>query len=420
ASGNNRCCVPLAICQGGQQIATHLCCLLERPPRSPRQQHQDKKNMIFFDGDDATLFWGDATQEGSSSRSFVSPRALLPGPSTDRAAVARPTATPTTGVNTMASKRTTLVCAFPPPPPSTTTHLRISKAGRSIAANIVGRLRTAIETGDACDMPAAGLLDMSGKCAAMKARLGSNSKRCPTEVQRLTEVLSSLFSMWANVKSVIRNSHEWVSPRDQKEAMDLFGLHLAHCHELLRNIKNSTSTASFWPEVETNEALQARTAMFTAKCILKSEVISKKQQQQQQQQQKKKKQDQLASPYSSSPSRRDRTNKSFRTSSCSPRHEGGTASFSDDATDTPSPSTSPLSSSPSSFFSASSAHTFTGSENITEAPPCKGRQKKHALSKVHVSPGVAFVPYRSPTSRANPRGSSLRGSGAIAGRKTRF
>ncbi|CAN0549540.1 unnamed protein product, partial [Ectocarpus sp. 12 AP-2014] len=88
-------------------------------------------------------------------------------------------------------------------------------------------------------MPAAGLLDMSGKCAAMKARLGSKSKRCPTEVQRLTELLSSLFSMWANIKSVIRNSNEWVSPRDQKEAMDLFGLHLAHCHALLRNIKNS-------------------------------------------------------------------------------------------------------------------------------------------------------------------------------------
>ncbi|CAM9980708.1 unnamed protein product, partial [Ectocarpus sp. 8 AP-2014] len=55
-----------------------------------------------------------------------------------------------------------------------------------------------------------------------------------------------------------------------------------------------------------------------------------------------------------------------------------------------------------------------------EPPPSKGRQKKHAPSKVPVSPGVAFVPYRSPTSRANPRGSSLRGSGAIAGRKTRF
>ncbi|CBN79715.1 hypothetical protein Esi_0392_0018 [Ectocarpus siliculosus] len=369
--------------------------------------------MIIFDGDDATFFWGDATHAGSSSRSFVSPRAPLPGPSTDRVAVARPT------VNTMVSKRTTPVCAFPPPPPSTTSHLRISKAGRSIAANIVGRLRTAIETGDACDMPAAGLLDMSGKCAAMKARLGSSSKRCPTEVQRLTELLSSLFSMWANIKSVIRNSNEWVSLTDQKEAMDLFGLHLAHSHALLRNIKNSTSTASFWPEVETNEALQTRTARFTAKCILKGEVISNKQQQQQQQQ--KKKQGQLASPYSpSSPSRRDRTNKSFRPSACSPRHEGGTASFSDDATDTPSTSTSPLSSSLSSFFSASSAHTFTGSENITEAPPCKGRQKKHAPSKVPVSPGVAFVPYRSPTSRTNPRGSSLRGSGAIAGRKTRF
>ncbi|CAN0461984.1 unnamed protein product, partial [Ectocarpus sp. 8 AP-2014] len=227
--------------------------------------------MIIFDGDDATFVWSDATQEDSSSRSFVSPRPLLPGPSTDRAAVARPTATPTTtGATTMVSNRTTPVCAFPPPPPSTTTHLRISKAGRSIAANIVGRLRTAIETGDACDVPAAGLLDMSGKCAAMKARLGSNSKRCPTEVQCLTELLSSLFPMWANIKSVIRNSNEWVSPRDQKEAMDLFGLHLAYCHALLPNIKNSTSTAkaNFWPEVETNEALQARTAMFTAKCIL--------------------------------------------------------------------------------------------------------------------------------------------------------
>ncbi|CAM9543581.1 unnamed protein product, partial [Ectocarpus sp. 13 AM-2016] len=373
---------------------------------------------------------------GSSSRSFVSPRALLPAPSTDRAALARPTATPTVGVNMMASKRTTPVCAFPPPPPSTTTHMRTSKGGRSIAANIVGRLRTAIETGNACDMPAAGLLDMSGKCAAIKARLASNSKRCPTEVQRLTEILSSLFSMWANIKSVIRNSNEWVSPRDQKEAMDLFGLHLAHCHALLRNIKNSTSTASFWPEVETNEALQARTARFTAKCILKGEVISKKKKKQQQQQQK---QGQLASPYSpsSSPSRRDRTNKSFRASSCSLRHEGGAASFSDDATDAPTPSTSPLSSSPSSFFSASSAHTFTGSENITvrpssfstwgqsesgtkeetttttttpvssppsastprspspsrrEAPPSKDRQKKHTPSKVPVSPGVAFVP----------------------------
>ncbi|CAM9911163.1 unnamed protein product [Ectocarpus sp. 12 AP-2014] len=261
----------------------------------------------------------------------------------------------------------------------------------------------------------------------------------------------------------ISNSNEWVSPRDQKEAMDLSGLHLAHCHALLHNIKYSTSTAIFWPEVETNEALQATTARFTAKSILEGEVISKKKQQQQQQPQNKK-QGQLASPYSSSPSRRDRTNKSFRTSLCSPHHEGGTASSSDDATHTLPPSTSTLSSSPSSFLSASSAHTFTGSENITvrsssfsrwgqsesgtkeattttttpvstppststppspspsgrEAPPCMGRQKKNAPAKVPVSRGVAFLPYRSPTIRENPRGSSLRGSGAIAGHKTRF
>ncbi|CAN0411069.1 unnamed protein product, partial [Ectocarpus fasciculatus] len=213
---------------------------------------------------------------------------------------------------------------------------------------------------------------------------------------------------------------EWVSPRDQKEAMDLFGLHLAYCHALLRAVKNSAGRATFWPEVETTEALQARTARFTAKCSLKGETISKKKKQQQQQQQKEK-QGQRASPYSpSSPSRGHRTNKSFCTS-CSPRHEGGTASFSDDATDTLSPSPSPSPTSPSSFFSLGSARTFSSSESITEAPPCMGRrQKKHSRAKVSVSPGVAFVAYRSPTSRANPRGSSLRGSGAIAGPKIWF
>ncbi|CAN0138112.1 unnamed protein product, partial [Ectocarpus fasciculatus] len=211
------------------------------PPRSPRQAHQDKKNMNDIT---SSLFLGDDAQEGHFGGAFPSPRAL-PRSSTDGAAVARlppPKATKT--VATMVSKRATPVCAFPPPPPSTITHLPISKAGRSIAANIVQRLRTAIDTRDACDMPAAGLLDMSGKCAAMKARLGSNSKRCPAEVQRLTELLSPLFSMWANIKSVIRNSNEWVSPRDQKEAMDLFGLHLAHCYALLRVVKNSVSVDS--------------------------------------------------------------------------------------------------------------------------------------------------------------------------------
>ncbi|CAN0182845.1 unnamed protein product, partial [Ectocarpus fasciculatus] len=204
--------------------------------------------MIIFDGGDDDTFLGDATQQDgtTSSRSFISLRALLPRPPSDRAALAHPPpATPsTTAVTTMVSKLAAPVCAFPPPPPSTITHLPISKAGRSIAGNIVGRLRTAIDTRDACDMPAAGLLDMSGKCAAMKARLGSNSKRCPAEVQRLTELLSPLFSMWANIKSVIRNSNEWVSPRDQKEAMDLFGLHLAYCHALLRAVKNSVSVNS--------------------------------------------------------------------------------------------------------------------------------------------------------------------------------
>lgn len=82
---------------------------------------------------------------------------------------------------------------------SNTKTLPMTKDDRRIAVNVMGRLRTAIETRDACDFPAAGLLDMSGKCAATKATLASNTPRCAAEVERIAKLLSALLSMWANI-----------------------------------------------------------------------------------------------------------------------------------------------------------------------------------------------------------------------------
>ncbi|CAB1101406.1 unnamed protein product [Ectocarpus sp. CCAP 1310/34] len=59
---------------------------------------------------------------------------------------------------------------------------------------------------DAYDFLAAGLLDMSGKCAATKATLASNTQRCPAEVERISKLLSALLSMSANIKRVTRDA----------------------------------------------------------------------------------------------------------------------------------------------------------------------------------------------------------------------
>ncbi|CBJ29289.1 hypothetical protein Esi_0142_0031 [Ectocarpus siliculosus] len=335
----------------------------------------------------------------------------------------------------------------------------MTKAEKRVTVIIVGRLKTAIDAKDACDVPAVGLLTLSVKCAAINAALRSN-KCCPAGAERLRELLSPLLAMWKTAKFVIRGSKEWVTPDHQAEAFNLIGLHLAECYKALKPTKTAAGAAIFWPEVAPSKGLQDRTATFAALCQGKGETTAKQQQLE----------GQLASSSASSPlSSPDKSGKSkvFFAYPC--HHRLGSTSSStgsgrtvapsdnddDDATGTLSPSSSsPSPSTPSSFFSISSSHAFSGSENITvrqsslsrwtkiankeastlvststsvtirsssrEGVVSLGRQRKHAPAKVSVSPGVMFVPYRSPTRRANPRGTSLRGSGAIAGRKTSF
>ncbi|CAM9316471.1 unnamed protein product [Ectocarpus sp. 4 AP-2014] len=334
----------------------------------------------------------------------------------------------------------------------------MTKAEKRVAVDVVGRLKTAIDSKDACDVPAVGLLSLSVKCAAINAALRSN-KCCPAGAERLRELLSPLLAMWKTAKFVIRSSKEWVSPDHQEEAFNLIGLHLAECYNALKPIKTAADSAIFWPEVAPSKGLQDRTATFTALCQGKGETNTKQQQQLE---------GRLAfSSTSSSPSSpgKGHESKAFFPYPCPHRlgstssgtGSGRTAALSDndddDATGTPSPSSSsPSPSTRSSFFSISSYQAFSGSEDITvrqsslsrwtkiankevstpvstpmsvttrsssrEGVVPLGRQRKHAPAKVSVSLGVMFVPYRSPTRRANPRGTSLRGSGAIAGRKS--
>ncbi|CAM9436074.1 unnamed protein product [Ectocarpus sp. 4 AP-2014] len=339
----------------------------------------------------------------------------------------------------------------------------MTKAEKRVAVAVVGRLKTAIDSKDACDVPAVGLLSLSVKCAAINAALRSN-KCCPAGAERLRELLSPLLAMWKTAKFVIRSSKEWVTPDHQAEAFNLIGLHLAECYKALKPTKTAAGAAIFWPKVALSKRLQERTATFTALCQGKGETTTQQQQQ--------RKEGQLASSSSFSPSSasspgKDRKGMVFFPYPC-PHRLGSTSSGTgsgrtaapsdnddDDAIGSLSPSSSsPSPSTPSSFSSISSDHLFSGSENITvrqsslsrwtkiakkEAsalvstptsvttrlssregvvPP--DRQRKHAPAKVSVSTGVMFVPYRSPTRRANPRGTSLRGSGAIAGRKSQL
>ncbi|CAM9688561.1 unnamed protein product [Ectocarpus sp. 13 AM-2016] len=340
----------------------------------------------------------------------------------------------------------------------------MTKAEKRVAIDVVGRLKTAVDAKDACDVPAVGLLSLSVKCAAINAALRSN-RCCPAGAERLQELLSPLLAMWKTAKFVIRSSKEWVTPDHQAEAFNVIGLHLAECYKALKPAKTAADVAIFWPEVAPSKGLQDRTARFAALCQGKGETIAKQQQQ-------RRKEGQLASSsssssfFASSPGK-DRKSKAFFPYPC-PHRLGNTSSGTgsgrtaapsdnddDDATGTLSPSSSsPSPSTLSSFFSISSSHSFSGSENITvrqsslsrwtkiaekeasalvstltsvttrsssrEGVVPLGRQRKHAPAKVSVSPGVMFVPYRSPTRRANPRGTSLRGSGAIAGRKSQF
>ncbi|CAM9157671.1 unnamed protein product [Ectocarpus fasciculatus] len=329
---------------------------------------------------------------------------------------------------------------------STPKPQHMTKAEKRVAVDIVGRLKTAIDAKDACDVPAVGLLSLSVKCAAINAALGSN-KCCPAGAERLRELLSPLLAMWKTAKFVIRNSKEWVSPEHQEEAFNLIGLHLADCHRALMPIKTAAGTAIFWPKVATSKRLLETTATFAALCQGKGETITQQQQQQQVQ-------GQLASS-SYSPGKGRKTKAFFP---CPPPHRLGSTSSGTGSGRTAAPSDddddgtlSPASSSPSpSFFFNSSSHALAGSGNITvrqsslsrwggsakkeastlaptptsvttrsssrEGGASLGRQRKHAPAKVSVSSDVMFVPYRSPTRRANPRGTSLRGSGAIAGR----
>ncbi|CAM9109835.1 unnamed protein product, partial [Ectocarpus sp. 6 AP-2014] len=256
-------------------------------------------------------------------------------------------------------------------------------------------------------------------------------------------------------------SKEWVIPDHQAEAFNLIGLHLAECYKALKPTKTAADAAIFWPEVAPSKGLQDRTATFAALCQGKGETTAKQQQLE----------GQLASSSASSspspPGKDRKKSKAFIAYPCSHRigstlsstGSGRTVAPSDndddDATGTLSPSSSsPSPSTPSSFFPISSYHAFSGSENITvrqsslsrwtkiakkeastlvststsvtirlssrEGVVPLGQQRKHAPAKVSVSPGVMFVPYRSQTRRANPRGTSLRGSGAIAGRKSQL
>ncbi|CAM9109909.1 unnamed protein product [Ectocarpus sp. 6 AP-2014] len=79
----------------------------------------------------------------------------------------------------------------------------MTKAEKRVAVDIVGRLKTAIDAKDACDVPAVGLLTLLVKCAAINAALRSN-KCCPAGAERLRELLSPLLAMWNTAKFVIR------------------------------------------------------------------------------------------------------------------------------------------------------------------------------------------------------------------------
>lgn len=80
----------------------------------------------------------------------------------------------------------------------------LDKAEKTIVTNVYRRLQTAVDAKAACNDPATGLLDLSGKCAAMGASLNSTSKRCPVGVRRLKGILSALFAMLSNMKCVVR------------------------------------------------------------------------------------------------------------------------------------------------------------------------------------------------------------------------
>lgn len=81
--------------------------------------------------------------------------------------------------------------------------------------------------------------------------------------------------------------------------------------------------------------------------------------------------------------------------------------------------------SPSSSYSsraspASAASSFRDPSAVSagiNSPQQRVRAREHRAASVSVSPGAGFVPYRSPALPANPRGTSLRGTGAVVGRK---
>ncbi|CBJ29306.1 hypothetical protein Esi_0142_0069 [Ectocarpus siliculosus] len=153
----------------------------------------------------------------------------------------------------------------------------MTKTEKRVAVDVVGRLKTAIDAKDACDVPAVGLLSLSVKCAAINAALRSN-KCCPTGAERLRELLSPLLAMWKTAKFVIRSSKEWVTPDHQAKAFNLIGLHLAECHKALLPIKTAAGAAIFWPEVAPSKGLQDRTATFATLCQGKGETTAKQQQ----------------------------------------------------------------------------------------------------------------------------------------------
>ncbi|CAN0335103.1 unnamed protein product [Ectocarpus sp. 12 AP-2014] len=162
--------------------------------------------------------------------------------------------------------------ALPAPKPQ-----RMTKAEKRVAVDVVGRLKTAIDAKDACDVPAVGLLSLSIKCAAINAALRSN-KCCPAGAERLQELLSPLLAMWKTAKFVIRSSKEWVTPDHQAEAFNLIGLHLAECYKALKPAKTAAGVAIFWPEVAPSKGLQDRTATFAALCQGKGVTTAKQQQ----------------------------------------------------------------------------------------------------------------------------------------------
>lgn len=80
----------------------------------------------------------------------------------------------------------------------------LDNADKAIVTNVRRRIQTAVDAQAACDDPAAGLLDLSRKCAAMYAGLDSSAKRCPVAVRRLRSILSPLATTLKIVKGVVR------------------------------------------------------------------------------------------------------------------------------------------------------------------------------------------------------------------------